>query len=61
MVLYRIPAAGGTEERLLNLPVECDLSYGARLSLDGTRVTCGLNESKRDLYVISGVTPTPSP
>jgi Tol biopolymer transport system component len=55
MVLYRIPAAGGTEERLLNLPVECDLSYGARLSLDGTRVTCGLNESKRDLYVISGV------
>jgi hypothetical protein len=55
MVLYRIPAGGGAEERLLNLPIACDLAYGARLSLDATRVTCGVDESKRDLYVISGV------
>ncbi len=55
MVLYRIPAKGGAEERLLNLPVACDLNSGVQLSLDATRVTCALNETKRDLYVISGV------
>jgi hypothetical protein len=55
MVLYRIPAAGGAEERLLNLPVACALASGVSLSLDATRVLCAVDESKRDLYVISGV------
>jgi hypothetical protein len=55
MVLYRIPAAGGTEERLLNLPVACALASGISLSLDATRVLCAMDESKQDLYVISNV------
>ncbi|MDZ4259998.1 MAG: protein kinase [Gemmatimonadales bacterium] len=55
MVLYRIPAAGGTEERLLTLPVACALASGISLSLDATRVLCAMDESKQDLYVISNV------
>ncbi|HPF63180.1 MAG: serine/threonine-protein kinase [Gemmatimonadetes bacterium] len=55
MVIFRIPAAGGAEERVLNLPVECAVRYGVWLSHDATRVTCGIDESKRDLYVIDGV------
>ena len=59
MVLYRIPAAGGAEERLLNLPVGCALAMGVRLALDATRVTCAMDESKQDLYVISNVGTSP--
>ncbi len=55
MALFRMRADGGTEERLLNLPVECELQHAATLSRDGSRVICSIDESRRDLYVISGV------
>ncbi len=51
-VLFRMPAEGGAEERLLELPPDCSIQV---LSPDGRSVICTLDESRVDLWVISGL------
>ena len=48
-VLYRIPFAGGSEERLLDLPPDCSIRV---LAPSGRSVICVRDESKLDLRVI---------
>ena len=48
-VLYRIPAEGGAEERLLDLPADCRILV---LAPNGRSVICKRDESRIDLRVI---------
>ena len=50
--LFRTPAGGGEEQRLLDLPVSCFL---AMVSPDGRRVACNNDESRYDLFVLDAV------
>ncbi len=58
-VLFRVPAGGGPEQRLLELPLDCSDGLGTTgvptMSRDGSRVICPVDQSKRDLHVISGL------
>jgi dipeptidyl aminopeptidase/acylaminoacyl peptidase len=55
MTLYRIPVAGGVEQHILNLPLDCDLESNVSLSPDGARLLCVVNQSQRDLHVIANL------
>ena len=52
--MYRVPAAGGPEELVLNVPHDCDVSA---LALDASGIACGVTEARRDLHVIDGFDP----
>jgi len=51
-VLFRVPAAGGDEERLLDLPTTCER---IRLGPTGRSVICSMDESRLDLWVVNGL------
>jgi Tol biopolymer transport system component len=54
-VLFRVPAAGGAEERLLDIPLDCDFGWGIKLSRDGRKLACSVDGSQVDLHVIDGL------
>lgn len=51
-VLFRVPAEGGAEERLLDLPTMCK-----RFSIDptGRSVVCEMDDSRLDLRLVDGL------
>jgi hypothetical protein len=51
---YRVPADGGAEERLLDMPTACRVFLPAP---DGRSVTCEYDESQLDFRVIDGFDP----
>jgi hypothetical protein len=51
-VLFRMPSAGGPEERLFEAPIDCgDL----RLGPAGRTVVCAADESRLDLRLVVGL------
>jgi hypothetical protein len=51
-VLFRVPGAGGPEERLFDGPIGCwDLWVGP----DGRTVVCSMDESRLDLRLVDGL------
>jgi Tol biopolymer transport system component len=51
-VLFRVPAEGGAEQRLLDLPLNCG---SLRIAPDGRTVACEMDESRLDLWVGDGL------
>ncbi|HSG00298.1 MAG TPA: serine/threonine-protein kinase [Vicinamibacterales bacterium] len=51
-VIFRVPNDGGREERLLELPIDCD---DVRISRDGTEAICSMEESRLDLRLVDGL------
>jgi hypothetical protein len=52
--IYRIPAAGGTEELMLDLPPDCSAEALAPAALG---IVCEMTEARQDLHVIDGFDP----
>ena len=51
-MIFRVPNDGGREERLLELPIDCD---DVRISRDGTEAICSMEESRLDLRLVDGL------
>jgi len=52
-VLFRIPSAGGPEERLFDAPVGC--AEELQLGPDARTVVCALDESRLDIRLVDGL------
>lgn len=52
-VLFRIPSAGGPEERLFDAPAGC--AEALRLGPDARTVVCALDESRLDIRLVDGL------
>jgi hypothetical protein len=51
-VLFRVPEEGGAEERLLDLPLDCD-DY--EIDRTGRQLICNADESRLDLQLVDGL------
>ena len=51
-VLFRVPAEGGPEQRLLDMPPDC-MSH--ELDPTGTFIVCEVDESRLDLWLVDGL------
>jgi len=52
MVLFRVPSDGGSEERLIEMPVDCK---DFRISRDARTTVCSMDESRLDLHLVDGL------
>jgi hypothetical protein len=52
MVLFRVSSDGGREDRLLELPTDCD---DVRISRDARTAVCSMDESRVDLGLVDGL------
>ncbi|MDH4132065.1 MAG: hypothetical protein OEV95_09700, partial [Gemmatimonadota bacterium] len=55
--LFRVQASGGREERLINLPPECEDNFVATVSPDGKSVACAELTVRQDIRVIDDFDP----
>jgi hypothetical protein len=50
--LFRVPEAGGEEERLLDLPLDCG---DFEITPDGRSIVCAADESRLDIWIADGL------
>ena len=53
--VYRVPVAGGLEELVLEVPLDC--GGWMRLAPGASGITCDVTEARLDLHVIDGFDP----
>jgi hypothetical protein len=58
-VMYRIPAAGGPEEAVLEVPAACGTLPEFAFSRDGTSFSCSAVSERNDVWVYDQVDGTP--